>query len=312
MSLKPEFSARTPSDDRPDDDWHGLKEHLQDVADRAQMMAEKLNAGRLGYYAGLWHDLGKYNPKFQTLLQKAHTAKLAGQKKPGDKVPHAIHGAILANDLKITPLSFLIAGHHAGLHNQSDLKSRLQVRGDYEIIKSNFEQELGKDNPAAELRSYFQPFGKDKAAVDLFLRLIFSCLIDADRLDNEKFGNPEQHRLRQERSNAVTIAHLWEVFERKQNDFVAGSTDPKSNVNLIRAEVYQKCVEAAEWKPGVFRLCVPTGGGKTRSGLAFALKHAKEHQKDRVIFAVPYTSIIEQTVKVYREDIFKELGDAAG
>ena len=311
MLLKPEFAAHTPSNDRPDDEWHGLKAHLEAVAILAEAKASKLDAGRLGYYTGLWHDLGKYNPKFQAFLQKAHIAKLAGQKEPTEKVPHAIYGAILAHDLKIMPLSFLIAGHHAGLHNQSDLKSRLDIRGDYEIIKSQFEQELGKDNPAAELRPYFQPFRKDKVAADLFLRLIFSCLIDADRLDSEKFGNPEQYRLRQERSSAVTIEKLEDVFDRKQTEFVKGSQESESKVNQIRAEVYQKCVEAAKSKPGVFRLCVPTGGGKTRSGLAFALKHAKEHGKDRVIFAVPYTSIIEQTVKVYREDIFKELGNSA-
>jgi hypothetical protein len=87
---KPEFAAHTPSDARPDDEWHGLKEHLESVAAEAEAKANKFQAGRLAYYAGLWHDLGKYNPKFQDFLRKAHDAKLAGQKLAAAKVPHAI------------------------------------------------------------------------------------------------------------------------------------------------------------------------------------------------------------------------------
>jgi CRISPR-associated endonuclease/helicase Cas3 len=316
---KPKFAAHTPSDDRPDNQWHGLKEHLEAVATSAEASAHKLNAGKLAYYAGLWHDLGKYNPKFQAFLQKAHAAKLAGQKPTGEKVPHAIYGAILAYDLNCTPsaklgLSFLIAGHHAGLPNQIDLKSRLntpKTRIEHKGIYQQALTEFGTLKPKEDLDKYLRQFGSDRMAGELFFRLLFSCLIDADRLDSERFGNPQQYQLRQERSNAVTIEQLWDVFDRQQEEFVKGSKEPESKVNRIRAEVYQKCVEKAKSKPGVFRLCVPTGGGKTRSGLAFALKHAKEYGKDRVIFAVPYTSIIEQTVKVYREDIFKELGNSA-
>jgi CRISPR-associated endonuclease/helicase Cas3 len=316
---KPDFVAHTPSDDRTDNEWHGLKEHLEAVAMATEASARKLNADKLAYYAGLWHDLGKYNPKFQAFLQKAHTAKLSGQKPPGEKVPHAIYGAILAYDLNCTPsaklgLSFLIAGHHAGLPNQVDLKSRLntpKTRIEYKGIYQQALAEFGTLKPKEDLDKHLRQFGSDRMAGELFFRLVFSCLIDADRLDSERFGNPKQYRLRQERSNAVTIEQLWDVFDRKQEEFVKGSKEPESKVNQIRAEVYQKCIEKATSKPGVFRLCVPTGGGKTRSGLAFALKHAKEHGKDRVIFAVPYTSIIEQTVKVYRENIFKELGDVA-
>jgi CRISPR-associated endonuclease/helicase Cas3 len=313
---KPEFAAHTPQS-QPGL-WHGLKDHLETVAAETEIKAEKLKGGRLGYYAGLWHDLGKYNPKFQDFLQKAHVAKLAGQKPPMPKVPHAIYGASLADELKITPLSFLIAGHHAGLPNQSDLKCRLkenQAKPDYGIVRSNAEKELGPLSINENLRSYFAQFtsGKvtDKVAADLFLRLIFSCLIDADRLDTEHFADPEQYRLRQERSDSVTIDQLWTVFQKKQQEFVARAKRPESIVNQVRSEVLQYCLDAAVEDSGVFRLCVPTGGGKTRSGLAFALKHAKEKGKHRVIFAVPYTSIIEQTVKVYRDDIFAELGEAA-
>lgn len=314
--MKTLFFAHTPSSDRPDV-WHGLKEHLQAVAYDAETKANKFKAGRLGYYVGLWHDLGKYNPKFQAYLQKCHTAKLAGQKPSKEKIPHAIHGGFLAHDLNCTSkfsLAFLIAGHHAGLSNYVALKSDLNnpiKRGDYPTIKQQAELELGDLKPTENLKLYFKPFASNRISEELFLRLIFSCLIDADRLDTEHFANPEQYQKRQERSTAVTIAQLWETFDRKQKEFVPKPDEIKSAVNQVRSEVYEKCIEAAELNPGIFRLCVPTGGGKTRSGLAFALKHAEKWEKDRVIFAVPYTSIIEQTVKIYRDDIFKDLGPSA-
>ena len=314
---KPTFVAHTPSDDRSDQEWHGLKEHLQSVAAFAEIKANKLNAGKLGYYVGLWHDLGKYNPKFQAYLQKCHAAKLAGQKPFKEKIPHAIHGAFLAQELKCVPIGFLIAGHHSGLHNlkgDNSLEQKLkdkEHRSIYESLLRDALIEIPNLKDTGDLREAFRPFGQDRIATDLFLRLIFSCLIDADRLDTEHFANPEQYQQRQERANAVTIAQLWETFDRKQKEFVPKPEVAKSAVNQVRSEVYEKCIEAAELKPGVFRLCVPTGGGKTRSGLAFALKHAEIWSKDRVIFAVPYTSIIDQTVKVYQDDIFKELGNAA-
>jgi CRISPR-associated endonuclease/helicase Cas3 len=314
--MKPNFVAHTPTPNDPDR-WHELKEHLTDVAKATAKFAQKLGAEQLGHYAGLWHDLGKYNPKFQSYLQRCHTAKLAGQKPPREKVPHAIHGAFLAKELGCQPLGFLIAGHHAGLSNlkgENSLDQKLKNTEQllvYQALLSVAVKEIPSVKPSEDLRSYFKPFGQDRIAVDLFLRLIFSCLIDADRLDTEKFANSEQYRLRQERANTVTVDQLWEVFKQKQTEFVSSSSPSTSQVHQVRADVYQRCLKAAEWKSGVFRLCVPTGGGKTRSGLAFALKHANKHKKDRVIFAVPYTSIIEQTVKVYREEIFTEIGDVA-
>lgn len=313
--MKPQFAAHTPPENS--DKWRSLKEHLQSVADDASRYAKKFEAEKLGKYAGLWHDLGKYNPKFQAYLQKCHAAKMAGQKPPREKVPHAIHGAFLAHDLKCTSrfsLSFLIAGHHAGLSNFSDLKSNLNnplKRIDYLTVKQQAELELEDLRPSEDLSLYFKRFASNRIAEELFLRLIFSCLIDADRLDTEEFSNSEQYQLRQERVNTVTVEQLWEVFERKQTEFINGSKSSLSQVNRVRTEVYQNCLKAAGWKPGIFRLCVPTGGGKTRSGLAFALKHAKQYEKDRIIFAVPYTSIIEQTVEVYRKEVFKEIGDVA-
>jgi CRISPR-associated endonuclease/helicase Cas3 len=315
--LPPKFVAHTPPLDDPNR-WHDLKEHLTDVAEGTARFADKLGAGQLGHYAGLWHDLGKYNPEFQKYLQQCDRARRTDQKPPTGKIPHAIHGAILAKELGNTGLSFLIAGHHAGLSNSSDLKSKLanpSEKAIYEAVIKQAEAEIPNLKQIPDLSSCFQGFGQDKVAKSFFLRLIFSCLIDADRLDTERFADPKQYQLRQDRANAVTLAQLWQTFEQKQTAFVNDPNKSDSVVNQVRAEVYQNCIVAAALKPGIFRLCVPTGGGKTRSGLAFALKHANHknniYKKDRIIFAVPYTSIIDQTVRVYRDEIFNEIGEVA-
>ncbi len=318
MSLPPDFAAaHTPSPNAPDR-WHDLKEHLTDVAKGTAGFARKLGAERLGHYAGLWHDLGKYNPEFQRYLRNCYVSQQAGKSPKSEKIPHAVYGAILADEI-CPNLAPLIYGHHAGLPNYEELESKLnkpQWRKIYREIIKQARIDFNQLEPHIDLNETLVQKPTSPLSEDVFTRFLFSCLIDADRLDTEKFANPDQYQQRQQRANTVSISQLWETFQEKQQDFIEKSNRSKSGVNQVRAEVYQKCLEAAEWEPGVFRLCVPTGGGKTRSGLAFALKHAVEKKlnggkESRVIFAVPYTSIIEQTAKVYRRDIFGELDSAA-
>jgi CRISPR-associated endonuclease/helicase Cas3 len=312
--MSDKFYAHTPSDHDPNK-WHELDEHLHQVADRAKRAGQKIGADQIASYIGLWHDLGKYNPAFQDFLRQCNQAKKAGQKPPSIKVPHAIYGAILAKELLGNSyLSLLIASHHTGLVDMADLKSKLNdpdVQQVYLNIVQSAESEIPNLKKIPKLNAPLKAVINNKVALGLFLRLVFSCLIDADRLDTEKFADPPQYQLRQDRIDAVTLEQLWQIFEKKQLEFVSIPSAAADKVNIVRAEVYQSCLTAAKEEPGIFRLCVPTGGGKTRSGLAFALKHAKLHNKDRVIFAVPYTSIIDQTAQVYRDEIFQELGAAA-
>jgi len=136
---------------------------------------------------------------------------------------------------------------------------------------------------------------------EFFARMVFSALVDADFLDTEQHFNAGK---RPERANSWPIADLWEQFTVSyQRAFVDA---PKSSLNAIRAEVYQDCLNAAGLPSGFFRLTVPTGGGKTLSSLAFALQHALQHGLERIIYAIPYTSIIDQTAEVFRD----ALGDA--
>ena len=292
--MKYKFNAHTPG--KGDDKWHELKAHLGDVANLTEEFADKFNAGKLGYYAGLWHDLGKYNPNFQKYLDECHSGAGSHIKK----VPHAIHGAKLAWDLyKLTPLALLIYGHHAGLPQKVILESKLadpKHEEDYKITCANTEQELGKLQIDEDFNSLVRSLLTDSYSYDLLTRLLFSCLVDADYLDTEEHFKPEQTIGRQQ---SIDLIHLWTKLEIDREQVIQAAEI--SSVNQVRREVYEACTAAAELPAGVFRLAVPTGGGKTLSGLSFALKHAIRHGLDRVIIAVPYTSIIEQTVNVYRD-----------
>ena len=323
------FAHTPPKDSKDSNEWHGLKEHLSKVAKLAEISANKLQAGELGYYAGLWHDLGKYNPDFQKYLIDCHAASVNNQKPPQRKIPHAIHGAMLAAEF-CSDISIVIDGHHRGLkdsvlqHNDSNLE-----RGEKElsrIIASAAVEgiDLSPDIDFDELVAHL-PESEDNAyAREVFDRLLFSCLIDADRLDTERFDNPERFKLRN--VDKPTIKQLWDVFNIKQQDFIIEKqikiTDKNKEVFKVRQEVYKYCEEAALNRPGIFRLTVPTGGGKTLSSVAFALQHIlanptqlsvdpTEYLERRVVIAVPYTSIIEQTVKVYRGVFDRELASSS-
>jgi CRISPR-associated endonuclease/helicase Cas3 len=299
MSQNNKPAAHTPANGS--DTWHGLKEHLNDVAQKARYYSSKFDCGDLGYYAGLWHDLGKYNPEFQKYLELCHIASKAGKDAPRSKIPHAIQGARLAWE-KCMPLAPIIYGHHGGLPQRAHLKSEICKLQEEPALNKSY-QEVLRQAPEGlcqlqteiDLNKLISGFTRNDYSYELFTRILFSCLIDADHLDTEAHFNPDKSALR---GSSITIAELWNLLKARQEELILKAEHKP--VNKIRAEVYQSCVDAAELSPGVFRLAVPTGGGKTLSGLAFALRHAITHNLDRVIVAVPYTSIIEQTVNVYR------------
>lgn len=288
------FAAHTPAENS--DVWHDLKSHLSKVSLRAGELSSKFGCRDLGYYAGLWHDLGKYNPDFQDYLKDCYRASNSKAVTPKRSVPHAIYGAKLAFD-KFPPLASLIYGHHAGLPQQTHMKNKLAEinLATYDGILRNAASQQLELEVSGNAAQSLQELARDELSFDLLLRLLFSCLVDADYLDTERHFNPG---ISEHRKNAVTVAQLWTMLNTAQQVLIDQAENTK--VNRIRAEIYQSCLDAALYNPGIFRLSVPTGGGKTRSGLAFALCHAVTHGLDRVIVAVPYTSIIDQTVEVYR------------
>jgi CRISPR-associated endonuclease/helicase Cas3 len=233
---------------------HDLATHLIDVAKLAAEFAAKFGASDLAYWAGLWHDLGKFHPAFQAYLANPVTAR---------GPDHKGAGAVLASRYA-EPLAFLVAGHHGGLQDREALKAWLREKARdprTEEALSVAHGELPSIEPASRLPFPAWP----KTEIEFFLRMLFSALADADFLDTERHFDPERS---ERRASADKLADLWTRLEKSQAVLTGKQTD---RVNLIRHEVYEACLTAARLPPGFFRLTVPTGGGKTRSSLAFAL-----------------------------------------
>ncbi len=305
-----EYYAHTPGEAGV---WHDLVRHLKRTAVRARRNGAKFGAGELACLAGLWHDIGKFNPEFQDYLRRCEKAKREGASAPAKGTPHAIYGAMLASEKNVTEavewLVPVIYGHHAGLPDHDRYSQALQnteFRKAYELVLPVAEASVEGIGDTTGRDLVVRP-PMDRHQLEVFIRMVFSALVDADFLDTEKHFEPEavEHR-----KNEVVVGDLWLVLEDEQKRLLSKARTKPTKVNEVRREVYEACVEAAESSPGVFRLSVPTGGGKTRSGLSFALWHAVRHRMDRVIVAAPYTSILDQTAGEYRE-IFKSLGDDA-
>lgn len=290
-----------------------LKAHLLEVAERSQAFAGKFGAADLGYLAGLLHDIGKYSAEFQ--------AKLNGGKQDA---PHSVAGAKLAQEHYGSRigrmLGFAIAGHHAGLANgiadgkgqtRRPLRERLEdtdkkacpdfsaYRGEIEVLPPTPSFPKLMPYRDAEFRERY-----GGVCASLFIRMLFSCLVDADRLATETFYD-EDGGAAAKRAAWAKLDELKPLLDAHLAEKQAKARVNPPDVNQKRAEVLAAAREKAKLPPGIFTLTVPTGGGKTLSSLAFALDHAHHHagKFDRVIYVIPFTSIIEQTAEVFR-DVF--------
>jgi CRISPR-associated endonuclease/helicase Cas3 len=268
-----------------------LQAHLRDVATIAAKHAASIGASELAYYAGLLHDIGKFNPAFQHYLLDAELYPSAKRRGPD----HKGAGTILAGSLNLDPLAYLIKGHHGGLPSHAELKDWLNDCKNKPEVREAIE---AAKRVIPELRTapvnLIPQHIRTEHEAEFFMRLLFSALVDADFLDTERHFTAGQASFRVGGPDLVT---LWQEFKAAQGEF---STRPRTLVNIIRDEVYQHCLQAAELEPGFFRLTVPTGGGKTRSSLAFGLCHALKYELKRIIYAIPYTSITEQTANDFR------------
>ncbi|HHT9106151.1 MAG TPA: CRISPR-associated helicase Cas3' [Candidatus Wujingus californicus] len=275
---------------------HRLSDHLKEVAALSKKFADKFGAGKLAYWVGLWHDLGKANPEFQEYLQRCINEPDRLHRGPD----HKGAGAVLAYK-HIEPLAFPVVGHHGGLMNFSDLKTWISEKNTSSHIQTIVQELTNQGFNLSPSTALTQPsFIKDEFNAEFFIRMLFSALVDADFLDTEDHFTPDN---KAKRGNFPSLSELWQRFESDQNKITGKSKD---QLNIIRNNVYLDCIKAAELPLGFFRLTVPTGGGKTRSGMAFGIRHAITHEMNRVIFAIPYTSIIEQTADVYRDIFGKE------
>lgn len=259
-------------------------------------------AREMGRLAGRWHDLGKYTPAFQEYLRKAtdpdsHAAELG-------RVDHSTagaHHAVEQHEVIGTALAFVIAGHHAGLPDGYSATSRASLEA---RLRKSIHQEWRTLAPAnvldgAELPTCF-PLPQDGFSIAFFIRMLFSCLTDADFLATEGFMSPDKSAQRP--ANKLDMASLSMASLSQGLDAWLTTRFPKAESNVFRhrRDILQACRARAEDPPGFFSLTVPTGGGKTFSSLSFALRHAAHHGKRRVIYAIPYTSIIEQNAEAFR------------
>lgn len=281
------------------DEWHGLLEHLQEVARRAGEFAEPWGGREIAYALGLAHDLGKADPRFQNYLIEA--AK-------GNRItscPHSAPGAV-ATQAALGGLILAILGHHGGMPNQADAKESLD-RADKDTV-AHAKQLWSTVDPHLDLRAGLPNWAKNKLSLEFFIRMNFSSLVDADWLDTE------EHMKGYGRERKVGYEPLSD-YQLKLVEHMGLFPKSESTVYKVRQEILQACRDSARNERGLFRLTVPTGGGKTLAGLSFALDHAVHNQQRRVIVAIPYTSIIDQTAaifkKVFGEDAVVEHHSAA-
>ena len=276
-----------------------LEAHLRAVAALAAEFAAPFGGQEIARFAGLWHDAGKLNPRFQEYLLGCE----AGTAKPGSGPDHKAAGARLAVS-HLPLLALLMQGHHGGLRTTTDLQAwlaRLQTEDPAGVTAVETARRLWPDIEPDGPLPLPAAVERDPLAADLFLRMCFSALIDADRLDTEAHFERERGG---QRGTTMRMPDLWARFAADQAHF---SQPSGPVVAEVRTAVYEACLAAAELPPGLFRLTVPTGGGKTRSGMAFALRHALRYGQQRIVVAVPFISITEQTADVYRR-IFEPVG----
>lgn len=273
--------------------WQELRTHLEEVAALAERFAPA-QWKRHAYTAGLWHDVGKYQLDFQEYLAKDHEASNEGYQ--GRRIQHAIVGAALAKwqGIDSLPIALAVQAHHGSLKNESLLKDAITNHGATLLRQAECDglpQDL-LDIPVPPLPISSQ----ERLYLALATRFLFSSLVDADCLNTEEWDKGASRQ-----TNFDSIHSLAEIVAGACARLSQESLEKfDSPLNRMRADVLRQCLIAAPLSRGPFTLTVPTGGGKTLSGLAFALHHAAFHDMDRVIFVAPYTSILEQTVNVFR------------
>lgn len=283
----PQFISHIRTNPNVEFEYQSNEEHCLGVAELAKQFASEFGMGDFGYVMGMLHDKGKEKSEFQEYIKDVNG--IPNHKRwTRDGKSHAYVGGLLAKELgsMVAPLiENPIMGHHRGLYDCVDLETEEQRSIPEEVTRIRVSS---PSLPSWFTSGILQP--KDFHHIE---RILYSCLVDADFLDTERFMQPEQFRLREGKKS------LEELLVQL-NGFIAGFGEPKTDVNKIRTEVQQVCKDMAKEAPGFYSLTVPTGGGKTLSSLVWALHHAVHYGKKRIIIAIPYTSIIVQTAAVLR------------
>ncbi|MEV8021828.1 CRISPR-associated endonuclease Cas3'' [Streptomyces sp. NPDC086554] len=275
---------------------HQLDDHLRGTAARARQHAEPFGGAEAAEYLGLVHDVGKAACAWQDGLIRAESE--------GGRVglDHKQAGTLLASQHLPWQFGAVVHGHHGGLPSITDLKVLMkELRNDGAHLAEPVNRVvdlLPQIRPT--LRPQLPPWltgartDTARADVDLLIRMLFSSVVDADYLDTSDHFRGRARRA----SPTPGMAHLRDRYEKRRQNLIAGRAP--SPIDALRSDAYDQAVTAASGPRGIYRLHVPTGGGKTLTGGGYALHHAAAHGMRRVIVAVPFISITEQNAAVYR------------
>jgi CRISPR-associated endonuclease/helicase Cas3 len=277
----PEYLAHTAEDGRT----QTVAEHLKNTSVLAGRFAAAFGAKQLGKAAGLLHDIGKYSDAFQARIRDpAHAGT----------VDHSTAGAQAARDAGLFELAFAVAGHHAGLPDGGARQDSAEATTLAGRLKRPVPECSAWRQEVALLAAKIPPaFCADRFTDAFFTRMLYSCLVDADYLDTEAFMQGEQPR-----GEGESISALLEKVRARAKQWL--SAPERTELCEKRNHILRTCMDTgAACKRGLYTLTVPTGGGKTFASLAFALEHAAAQGMSRVIYVIPYTSIIDQTVDVF-------------
>lgn len=300
-----------------------LSLHLQEAAEISQENGLSLGIPTLCYLAGILHDSGKYTEKFQTYLLKAK----AGEEVKRGSVDHSTYGGKLIRSQKaqtkyemmaMEMIANAIFAHHrpGGLldfiSGEADATSPFTERyqkndlPEYEQVKERFFQEVLSE---VELQSLLVQAGQELeqlakehgriSRTDQFhlLKMIYSALLDGDRRNTQMF---EENKIPQTMDQNNLFKTLSQRLEETFACFKVGKDTP---INRLRQEMADACLAAGKRPTGIYSLSIPTGGGKTLSSMRFALNHALANGKKRIIYIIPYSSIIEQNAAVFRKEL---------
>ena len=271
-------------------EWHiqTNDEHSKGVAELAASFAESIGLKDLGYAMGILHDKGKESDSFQSYIRTV--SGYDPQRDAPSQVRHAYVGAVLARKCfsrLADVITNQIAGHHRGLYDYCDLKPELDLDIP-EGVDTDVPKSLLPDECVSALK------GLSANEFHHIWRFLYSCLVDADFLDTERFMDSSANRLR---GCNVAFEDLKTKLQSKLDSF---ANAPDTPVNRIRKAVQDECLKASTLPSGFFSLTVPTGGGKTISSVVWAVNHAIANGMKRIIIAIPYTSIIVQTAAVLK------------
>lgn len=280
------YYAHIRQDENGETFYQTVAEHLTGTAALCREFAADFGAGSDGELAGLTHDLGKCTDGFQKRLLEN-----------GPIVDHATAGALLCAQQGHIFTAACVAGHHGGLQDLGNTRvDQTDAPTFCGRIKRGIEGHVFEHcgESCVTLPSGFRPSvpGHDKLQISFWTRMLYSCLVDADFLDTERFMDGERGR-----GGYDDLPTLL----RRLKEYIAPWQNPKTALNKLRCKILNSCLDTGSKPKGVYTLTVPTGGGKTVASLAFALRHAVAHGMKRVIYVVPYTSIIEQNAEVFRE-----------